>query len=140
MAPVKGSVQVDDSLSTVISTMLEHGIDLVPVLDGEKVAGVVLMTNIFDIVAQFVMEHGGDADESGGEQEVQHDDQGVELGEHRDAADEGLDRDTQQRVRHEMSVEDRGHLVVVRIGLDRDDGDAVSNDVGDDLRPRKPAQ
>ena len=59
MVPIRGSVQVSDSLSTVISTMLHHGVDLVPVLDGQTVAGVVLMTNIFDIVAQFVMEHGG---------------------------------------------------------------------------------
>jgi cytidylate kinase len=58
MVPIKGTVQVDDSLSTVISTMLYHGVDLVAVLDGEKVAGVVLMTNIFDIVAQFIMEYG----------------------------------------------------------------------------------
>jgi CBS domain-containing protein len=57
MVPIKGTVQVDDSLSKVISTMLYHGIDLVPVLDGAKVAGVVLMTNIFDFVAQFVMEN-----------------------------------------------------------------------------------
>lgn len=59
MVPIRGTVQVSDSLSTVISTMLHHGVDLVPVLDGQKVAGVVLMTNIFDIVAQFIMEHGG---------------------------------------------------------------------------------
>jgi cytidylate kinase len=59
MAPIKGSVQVDDSVSTVISTMLRYGVDLVAVLDGRRVAGVVLMTNIFDIVAQFVLEHGG---------------------------------------------------------------------------------
>jgi cytidylate kinase/CBS domain-containing protein len=58
MVPIKGTVQIDDSLSTVISTMLLHGVDLVPVLDGEKVAGVILMTNIFYIVAQFIMEHG----------------------------------------------------------------------------------
>ena len=63
MVPIKGTVQLDDSLSTVISTMLLHGIDLVPVLDGEKVAGVVLMTNIYDIVAQFIMEHGGTRNE-----------------------------------------------------------------------------
>jgi CBS domain-containing protein len=60
MVPIRGTVQADDSLSTVITTMLYHGIDLVAVLDGTKVAGVVLMTNIFDIVAQFVMEHGGE--------------------------------------------------------------------------------
>jgi len=59
MAPIKGTVQVDDSLSTVISTMLRHGVDLVPVLEGRKVAGVILMTNVFDIVAQFILEHGG---------------------------------------------------------------------------------
>jgi CBS domain-containing protein len=59
MVPIRGTVQATDSLSTVISTMLFHGIDLVAVLEGTKVVGVVLMTNIFDIVAQFVMEHGG---------------------------------------------------------------------------------
>ena len=59
MVGIKGTVQVSDSLSTVISSMLHHGVDLIPVLDGRKLAGVVLMTNIFDIVAQFVMEHGG---------------------------------------------------------------------------------
>jgi hypothetical protein len=56
--PIKGAVQIDDTLSTVVSTMLFHGVDLVAVLDGEKVAGVVLMTNIFDIIAQFIMEYG----------------------------------------------------------------------------------
>jgi CBS domain-containing protein len=58
LVPIKGTVQVNDTLSTVISTMLFHRVDLVAVLDGEKVAGVVLMTNIFDIVAQFIMEYG----------------------------------------------------------------------------------
>jgi cytidylate kinase len=70
MVPIRGAVQVNDSLSTVITTMLYHGIDLVAVLDGTKVVGVVLMTNIFDIVAQFVMEHGGETEnrpEQGGD-------------------------------------------------------------------------
>jgi cytidylate kinase len=58
MVPIKGTVQVDDTLSTVVSTMLYHGVDLVAVVDGKKVAGVVLMTNIFDIIAQFIMEYG----------------------------------------------------------------------------------
>jgi cytidylate kinase/predicted transcriptional regulator len=66
MVPIKGTVQVDDTLSTVISTMLYHRVDLVAVLDGEKVAGVVLMTNIFDIVAQFIMEYGQPAQGDGG--------------------------------------------------------------------------
>jgi cytidylate kinase len=59
VAEIKGAVQASDSLSTVISTMLHHGVDLVPVLEGRRVVGVVLMTNVFDIVAQFVIEHGG---------------------------------------------------------------------------------
>ena len=59
MQEVRGTARLNDSLSTVISTMLHHGIDLLPVLDGEQIAGVVVMTNIFDIVAQFIMEHGG---------------------------------------------------------------------------------
>jgi cytidylate kinase len=61
MAPIRGTVQAGDSLSSVVTTMLFHGVDLVAVLEGTRVIGVVLMTNIFDIVAQFVMEHGGDA-------------------------------------------------------------------------------
>jgi cytidylate kinase len=59
IVPVRGTVQIDDSLSTVITTMLFYGVDMVAVLDGTKPVGVVLMTEIFDIVAQFVMEHGG---------------------------------------------------------------------------------
>ena len=62
MVPIRGTVQTNDSLSTVITTMLCHGIDLVAVLDKTRVVGVVLMTNIFDVVAQFVMEHGGVVD------------------------------------------------------------------------------
>jgi len=60
MVPIRGTVQANDSLSTVISTMLCHGVDLIAVLDGTRVVGVVLMTDIFDVVAQFVMEQGGD--------------------------------------------------------------------------------
>jgi CBS domain-containing protein len=59
MRPVRATVNVEDSLSNVITTMLLRGVDLLPVLDGERVAGVVVMTNIFDVVAQFIMESGG---------------------------------------------------------------------------------
>jgi len=58
MVPVRGTVKVDDSLSSVVSSMLFHNVDLAAVLDGSRVVGVILMTNIFDIVAQFVIEHG----------------------------------------------------------------------------------
>jgi len=58
MRTVRATVGVEDSLSTVITTMLHHSVDLLPVLDGDRVAGVVVMTNIFDLVGQFIMEHG----------------------------------------------------------------------------------
>ena len=59
MGPVTAVVSADDSLSTVVSSMLLHEKDLVPVIEGQRVVGVVLMTDIFDIVAQHVIEHGG---------------------------------------------------------------------------------
>lgn len=66
MSPVRGTVTVDDPLSTVITTMIHHQIDLVPVLDGKRVAGLVLMTEVFDAVAEFIAEHAGSlADDAG---------------------------------------------------------------------------
>jgi CBS domain-containing protein len=59
MEPIKGLVGIDEPLSHVITKMIDLGVDIIPVVDGEKVAGVVLMTDIFDIVAQFVIEQGG---------------------------------------------------------------------------------
>lgn len=66
MRPVRGTVTVNDPLSTVITTMIHHQIDLVPVLDGRKVAGIVLMTAVFDAVAEFIAEHGGSEAEGSG--------------------------------------------------------------------------
>jgi CBS domain-containing protein len=40
----------------VVSTMLEHDVDLVPVMDGAKTVGVILMTDVFDNVAEYVLE------------------------------------------------------------------------------------
>lgn len=59
MLPVRGTVTTTDPLSVVVSTMVQSGVDLVPVLEGQRVVGAVLMTDIFDLVAQFVMERGG---------------------------------------------------------------------------------
>ncbi|MBI5481474.1 MAG: cytidylate kinase family protein [Deltaproteobacteria bacterium] len=59
MAPIRGTVRAGDGLSRVVSTMIQHGIDLVPVQDGGRTVGVVLMTDVFDTVAEFVMERGG---------------------------------------------------------------------------------
>jgi cytidylate kinase len=65
MVPMRGAVEADDSVSTVVSTMLYHGVDVVPVLDRKRVVGVVLMTNIFDLVSQFVIEGGVDPEKDG---------------------------------------------------------------------------
>jgi len=59
MAPIRGTVGRGDGLSRVVFTMIQHGIDLVPVLDGGRTVGVVLMTDVFDTVAEHIMERGG---------------------------------------------------------------------------------
>jgi len=58
MAPIRATVAHDDTLSTVVSTMLQHNVDLIPVTDGERTVGVILMTDVFDSVAEFVLEQG----------------------------------------------------------------------------------
>lgn len=59
MTPVRGTVSRSDGLSRVVTIMIQHGIDLVPVLDGGRTVGVVLMTDVFDTIAEFIMERGG---------------------------------------------------------------------------------
>lgn len=59
MRPLRALVQEDAPLSRVITTMLHHEMDMLPVAEGDKLVGVVLMTEIFDIIAEFVMEQGG---------------------------------------------------------------------------------
>jgi CBS domain-containing protein len=63
--PVKGLmllpaalVSIHDTVGTVVGAMLEHKVDLVPVLDGGRVVGLVLMTEIFEYVARYVLDHG----------------------------------------------------------------------------------
>ncbi len=59
MAPIKGAVGLEDDLSSVVGTMLKMGIDLVPVLQDGRAVGVVLMTDVFDLVAEYVTENAG---------------------------------------------------------------------------------
>lgn len=49
-------VDIDDEIDKVIEQMLDHSVDIIPVVDGNKVVGVVLMTDVFDNVAQYVLE------------------------------------------------------------------------------------
>jgi len=59
LAQIRGTVDVDDDLNAVVSVMLDKDIDLVPVMNGERVAGVVLMSDVFDVIAEYVVQHGG---------------------------------------------------------------------------------
>ncbi len=56
MAPIRAVVAAGDTLSTVVSTMLEHDVDLIPVTDGDRTVGVIMMTDVFDNVAQYILE------------------------------------------------------------------------------------
>jgi predicted transcriptional regulator len=38
--------------------MLEHDVDLIPVTDGARTVGVVMMTDVFDNVSEYVLERG----------------------------------------------------------------------------------
>jgi cytidylate kinase/CBS domain-containing protein len=57
MVPVRGTAKLDDDLTVVLTTMIHYRFDIVPVMAGDKVVGVVLMTEIFDTVANYVVEH-----------------------------------------------------------------------------------
>jgi CBS domain-containing protein len=56
LPPLRATVAHDDTLSTVVSTMLQHNVDLIPVTDGERTIGVILMTDVFDSIAEYVLE------------------------------------------------------------------------------------
>ncbi|MBW2525894.1 MAG: cytidylate kinase family protein [Deltaproteobacteria bacterium] len=48
----------DDDVSAIVAAMLGQEVDLVPVLEGRRLVGVVLMTDVFHAVAEFVVEGG----------------------------------------------------------------------------------
>ncbi len=56
MAPIRAVVSVTDTLSMVVSTMLELDVDLIPVTDGDRTVGVIMMTDVFDNVAEYILE------------------------------------------------------------------------------------
>ena len=58
MIPASVSVERSDTLGTVVSTMLQNDINVLPVTDGGKTVGVILMTEVFDNVAEFIIESG----------------------------------------------------------------------------------
>ncbi len=56
MQPIRATAAHDDTVDTVVSTMLEQDVDLLPVTQGAKTVGVVMMTDVFDNVAEYVLE------------------------------------------------------------------------------------
>jgi cytidylate kinase len=58
MVPIRATVAHDDPVDTVVSSMLEHDVDLIPVTDGARTVGVVMMTDVFDNVSEYVLERG----------------------------------------------------------------------------------
>jgi cytidylate kinase/CBS domain-containing protein len=58
MIPASVSVAPDDTLGTVVSVMLQNDINVLPVAKGGKTVGVVLMSEVFDNVAEFIIESG----------------------------------------------------------------------------------
>lgn len=58
MVPIRVSVAHEDPVDTVVSSMLEHDVDLIPVTKGARAVGVVMMTDVFDNVAEYVLERG----------------------------------------------------------------------------------
>jgi cytidylate kinase len=60
MVPTRVSVAHDDPVDTVVSSMLEHDVDLIPVTEGARAVGVVMMTDVFDNVSEYVLERGAE--------------------------------------------------------------------------------
>jgi cytidylate kinase/CBS domain-containing protein len=63
MVPVRGTAKLDDDLTVILTTMIHYRFDIVPVMDGDKVAGVALMTDIFDTVGNYILEHKASSDQ-----------------------------------------------------------------------------
>ncbi len=59
MVPTRVSVAHDDTLDTVVGAMLEHDVDLIPVTEKGRTIGVIMMTDVFEDVAEYILEGGG---------------------------------------------------------------------------------
>jgi cytidylate kinase len=60
MVPTRVSVSHDDKVDNVVSAMLEHDVDLIPVTKGARIIGVVMMTDVFDNVSEYILERGAE--------------------------------------------------------------------------------
>ena len=51
MAPVRDTVRADDPLTRAAYLMITHGVDMLPVLEGDRVVGVVRIVDVFNQAA-----------------------------------------------------------------------------------------
>ncbi len=58
MLPIRATVSHDESVDRVVAAMLEHDVDLIPVTEGARTVGVIMMTDVFDNVAEYLLERG----------------------------------------------------------------------------------
>ncbi len=56
MLPIKVTVDANDSIAKAAFVMLQVGFNLIPVMDGEKVAGVLRMSDVFNELTKIVIE------------------------------------------------------------------------------------
>ncbi|MBW1677089.1 MAG: CBS domain-containing protein [Deltaproteobacteria bacterium] len=56
MTPIRARVDVNDSVAKAAFVMLQADVNLVPVMDGEKIAGVLRMSDVFNELTKIVLE------------------------------------------------------------------------------------
>lgn len=56
MTPIRATVDVSDSVAKAAFIMLQSDVTLVPVMDGDKVAGVLRMSDVFNELTKVVLE------------------------------------------------------------------------------------
>lgn len=56
MGPIKVSVQADDSLVRALFLMVQENVGMMPVMDGQRVAGMVRLTDLFLEISQAIIE------------------------------------------------------------------------------------
>lgn len=56
MTPIRATVSVGDSVAKAAFVMLQGNVNLVPVMDGDKVVGVLRMSDVFNEITKVVLE------------------------------------------------------------------------------------
>ena len=56
MTPIRATVGVDDSVAKAAFVMLQANVGLAPVMDGQKIAGVLRMSDVFNELTKIVLE------------------------------------------------------------------------------------